>query len=128
MYDQGWSLEELQHWLDIFLWRTKKTMKKFITVAHAWGKYYFSWRPALAPHTPRALTRPYRGRLTAPSQLKLVEYFPPIPIGSSQTSIKLKNKYYWFFVHTCGYKLYTVWLWSFIDYNTALKLLDLLIL
>ena len=33
-------------------------------------------QPALNIYINRALTRPYRGRLTAPSQLKLAEYFP----------------------------------------------------
>ena len=46
----------------------------------------------------RALTRPYRGRLTTPSQLKLAEYFP------NGVFPKSKNKCYWFFVHTRGYK------------------------
>ena len=53
----------------------------------------------------RALTRPYRGRLTAPSQLKLAEYFPNWVFPKFLNPIKLKNKYYWFFVHTHSYKL-----------------------
>ena len=53
----------------------------------------------------RALTRPYRGRLTTPSQLKLAEYFPNWVFPKFLNPIKLKNKYYWFFVHTRGYKL-----------------------
>ena len=69
----------------------------------------------------RALTRPYRGRLTAPSQLKLAEYFPNLVFPKFLNPIKLKNEYYCFLVHTRGYKL--VWLWSFIDYNATLKLL-----
>ena len=52
-----------------------------------------------------ALTRPYRDRLLAPSQLKLAEYFPNWVFPKFLNPIKLKNKYYWFFVHTCGYKL-----------------------
>ena len=31
---------------------TKKTKKNFKTVAHVWGKYHFSEKPAPAPHTP----------------------------------------------------------------------------
>ena len=49
-------------------------------------------------HILRALTRLYRGRLTTPSQLKLAEYFP------NGVFPKSKNKCYWFFVHTRGYK------------------------
>ena len=45
------------------------------------------------------------GRLTAPSQLKLAEYFPSWVFPKFLNPIKLKNKYYWFFVHTRGYKL-----------------------
>ena len=55
-------------------------------------------------HIFRALTRPYQARLTAPSQLKL-EYFPNWVCPNFLNLIKLKNKYYWFFVHTRGYKL-----------------------
>ena len=62
-------------------------------------------QPALNIYINRALTRPYRGRLTAPSQLKLVEYFPNWVFPKFLNPIKLKNKYYWFFVHTCSYKL-----------------------
>ena len=53
----------------------------------------------------RISTRPYRDRLTAPSQLKLAEYFPSWVFPIFLNPIKLKNKYYWFFVHTRGYKL-----------------------
>ena len=53
----------------------------------------------------RALTRPYRGRLTAPSQLKLAEYFPNWLLPKFLNPIKLKNEYCCFIVHTCGYKL-----------------------
>ena len=53
----------------------------------------------------RALTRPYRGRLTVPSQLKLADYFPNGVFPKFLNPIKLKNKYYWFFVHTRSYKL-----------------------
>ena len=53
----------------------------------------------------RVLTRPYRGHLTAPPQLKLAEYFPNWFVSIFLNHIKLKNKYYWFFVHTCSYKL-----------------------
>ena len=56
-------------------------------------------------HILRALTRLYRGRLTTPSQLKLAEYFPNWVFPKFLNPIKLKNKYYWFFVHTRGYKL-----------------------
>ena len=54
----------------------------------------------------RALTRPYRGCLTAPSQLKLAEYFPNRVFPTFLNPINLKNKYYWFFVHTRGCKLH----------------------
>ena len=47
----------------------------------------------------RALTRHYRGCLTTSCQLKLAEYFP------NWIFPKLKNKYYWFLVHTRSYKL-----------------------
>ena len=47
----------------------------------------------------RALTRPYI------SQLKLAEYFPNWVFPKFLNPTKLKNKYYWFFVHTRGYKL-----------------------
>ena len=50
-------------------------------------------------------TRPYRDHLTAPSQLKLAEYFHNWVFLKFLNPIKLKNKYYWFFVHTCSYKL-----------------------
>ena len=40
-----------------------------------------------------------------PSQLKLVEYFPIWIFPKFPNPIKLKNKYYWFFVYTHGYKL-----------------------
>ena len=53
----------------------------------------------------RALTRPYRGHLTVPSQLKLADYFPNGVFPKFLNPIKLKNKYYWFFVHTRSYKL-----------------------
>ena len=53
----------------------------------------------------RALTRPYRGHLTAPSQLKLAEYFPNWVFPKFLNPINLKHKSYWFFVHTHGYKL-----------------------
>ena len=53
-----------------------------------------------------ALTRPYRGRLTTPSQLKLAEYFPNWAFPKFLNPIILKNKYYWFFVHTRDYKLH----------------------
>ena len=56
-------------------------------------------------HICRALTRPYRGRLTASSQLKLAEYCPNWVFPKFLNPIKLKNEYYWFFVHTHGYKL-----------------------
>ena len=46
----------------------------------------------------RALTRPYRDRLTAPSQLKLAEYFPNRVFPKFLNPIKSKNKYYWFFI------------------------------
>ena len=39
----------------------------------------------------------YTGRLTAPSQLKLAEYFPNWVFPKFLNPIKLKNKYYWFF-------------------------------
>ena len=41
----------------------------------------------------RALHRPYRGRLMAPSQLKLAEYFPNWVFPKFLNLIKLKNKY-----------------------------------
>ena len=53
----------------------------------------------------RALHRPYRGRLMAPSQLKLAEYFPNWVFPKFLNPIKLKNKYYWFFACTCSYRL-----------------------
>ena len=53
----------------------------------------------------RALARLYRGCLTAPSKLKLVEYFPNWVFSKFLNPIKFKSKYYWFFVHTRGYKL-----------------------
>ena len=56
-------------------------------------------------HIFRALTRPYKGRLTTSSQLKLAEYFPNWVFPKFLNPIKLKNKYYWFFVHTRSYKL-----------------------
>ena len=49
-------------------------------------------------HIFRALTRPYRGRLTASSQLKLAEYCPNWVFPKFLNPIKLKNKYR-------GYKL-----------------------
>ena len=61
--------------------------------------------PLFWPCYTRVLTRPYRGRLTAPSQLNLAEYFPNWVFPKFLNPIKLKNKYYWFFVHTRGYKL-----------------------
>ena len=54
----------------------------------------------------RALTRAYRSRLTAPFELKLAEYFPNWVSPKFLNPIKLKNKYYCFFVHTRGYKLH----------------------
>ena len=45
-------------------------------------------------HIFRALNRPYRGRLMAPSQLKLAEYFPNWVFPKFLNPIKLKNKYY----------------------------------
>ena len=54
----------------------------------------------------RALTRPYRGRLMAPSLLKLAEYFSNWVFPTFLNPMKLKNKYYWFFVHTGSYKLH----------------------
>ena len=56
-------------------------------------------------HIFRALNRPYKGRLMAPSQLKLVEYFSNWVFPKFLNPINLKNKYYRFFVHTRGYKL-----------------------
>ena len=56
-------------------------------------------------HIFRALNRPYRGHLMAPSQLKLAEYFSNWVFPKFLNPINLKNKYYWFFVHTRGYKL-----------------------
>ena len=53
----------------------------------------------------RALSIPYSDHLTASSQLKLAEYFPKWVFPKFLNPIKLKNKYYWFFVHTRGYKL-----------------------
>ena len=53
----------------------------------------------------RALTRPYKDCLAAPSQLKLSEYFPNWVFPKFLNLIKLKNKYHWFFVHTRSYKL-----------------------
>ena len=53
----------------------------------------------------RALTRHYRGCLTTPCQLKLAEYFPNWVFPKFLNPIKLKNKYYWFLVHTRSYKL-----------------------
>ena len=41
----------------------------------------------------------------APSQLKLAEYFPNWVFPKFLNPIKLKNKYYSFFVHARGYKL-----------------------
>ena len=41
----------------------------------------------------------------APSQLKLAEYFPNWVFPKFLNSIKLKNKYYWFFACTCSYRL-----------------------
>ena len=52
-----------------------------------------------------ALTRPYRARSRAPSQLKLAEYFPNWVFPKFLNPIKLKNKYYWHFAHTHSYKL-----------------------
>ena len=49
-------------------------------------------------HVFGALTRPYRGRLTAPSQLKLAEYCRSWVFPKFLNPIKLKNKYR-------GYKL-----------------------
>ena len=51
--------------------------------------------------TCRALTRPYRG-LSAPSQLKLAEYFPNWVFPKFLNLIKLKNKYYWFFTRAAA--------------------------
>ena len=62
-----------------------------------------SYTPGKRPKT-RVLTRPYRGRLTVSSQLKLAEYFPNWVFPIFLNPIKMKNKY-WFFVHTHGYKL-----------------------
>ena len=53
----------------------------------------------------RSLTRPYRGSLTVPSQLKVAEYFPNWVFPKLLNPIKLRNKYYWFFVCKRGYKL-----------------------
>ena len=53
----------------------------------------------------RALTRPYWSCLTTPCQLKLAEYFPNWASPKFLNPIKLRNKYYWFFVHIHGYKL-----------------------
>ena len=39
-----------------------------------------------------------------PSQLKLVEYFSQLGLPEISKSHKIE-KYYWFLVHTCGYKL-----------------------
>ena len=57
----------------------------------------------------RVLTRPYRGSFTARSQLKSAEYFPNWVFPIFLNPIKLKNKYYWFLLHTCGYKLQFVY-------------------
>ena len=51
------------------------------------------------------LTRPSMGRLTVPSLLKLAEFFPNWVFQKFLNLIKLKNKYYWFFVRTRVYKL-----------------------
>ena len=39
------------------------------------------------------------------TQLKVAEYFPNWVFPKFLNPIKLKNKYYWFFVHTWNYKL-----------------------
>ena len=63
----------------------------------------------------KSLVLNFQGRsLTRPSQLKLANETFPIKVSwvLSQLGlpkflnpIKLENKYYWFFVHTRGYKL-----------------------
>ena len=73
----------------------------FLDISKVFGTI---WLPGLIFNI-RALNRPYRDRLTALSQLKLVEYFLNWVFPKLLNPIKLKNKYYWFFVHTHVYKL-----------------------
>ena len=67
-----------------FTWTNIVSTNRF-TWTHITGLNRFCWMNI------RTLTRPYRGRLTAPSQLKLAEYFPNWVFPKFLNPIKLKN-------------------------------------